>query len=116
MSATHSPGPWTFEPLDEDTKRDPEAEIPDGCSFWITETRHAGEVVALMLDTSNGTQEANARLIAAAPELLDALKGMVGLIQLIQAREPDLPRNHRFVAALELIAKAEGVTAEGPAS
>lgn len=53
----------------------------------------------------------NARIdeaLAERQELLDALKGMVGLIELIYAREPSLKFNHRYVAAIAAIAKAEG--------
>jgi hypothetical protein len=50
---------------------------------------------------------ANARLIVSAPELLDALRGMVGLVQLIESREPDLKTNHRFLTALSVITNVE---------
>lgn len=55
-----------------------------------------------------GRKIADAVLMAAAPDLLAALRGMVGLVQLIEAREPELKTNHRFVDALAAIAKAEG--------
>lgn len=45
-------------------------------------------------------------------EALDALRGMVGLVQLISAREPDLQSNHRFIEAMRVIAKAENPNAE----
>ena len=42
-----------------------------------------------------------------APELYDALCGMVGLVQLIEQREPELQHNHRFIEALRVIAQYE---------
>lgn len=39
--------------------------------------------------------------------LLTALNGLVGLIQLIADREPELQQNHRFIDALAAIRKAE---------
>jgi hypothetical protein len=46
--------------------------------------------------------EANARLIAAAPELLEALKG------LLEVTEENYDNRHEVEAALHAIAKAEG--------
>lgn len=53
-------------------------------------------------------RDANARLIAASPRLLNALRGMVGLIQLVQRDRPDLLSNHRYVEALATIEEVEG--------
>lgn len=61
-----------------------------------------------MVYSHEGAAEANARLIASSPRLLDALRGMVGLIQLIDSREPDLKNNHRFLEAVAAIEAAEG--------
>lgn len=80
----YSPGPWRW-----DGKFTVTIPTPDG-------------------DWSFRTSPPDARLIAAAPELLAALNGMVGLIQLIQSREPELLANHRFIEAQRVIAKAEG--------
>lgn len=63
------------------------------------------QVVAHVGASSFVCAEANARLIAASPELADALAGMVGLIQLIQSREPALVTNHRFIEAQRVLAK-----------
>lgn len=60
---THTPGPWRDQPL---SRRDP----TPGVNIWITGPD--GQVVATLPDTAAGN--ANARLIAAAPDLLAALK------------------------------------------
>lgn len=60
-------------------------------------------------------RNANARLIAAAPELLAALDGMIGLIDLVLSHD-DIPavlaraleESHRLSAAREASAKARG--------
>jgi hypothetical protein len=52
---------------------------------------------------------ANARLMASAPDLLDALQGLVGLVELVIPTQTDpqhsaVARNHRLVAARAAIA------------
>jgi hypothetical protein len=58
---------------------------------------------------------ADEALIAAAPELLDACKGLLGLLQLVAGRSDCPPAmrdifetNHRAVDARAAVAKAEG--------
>jgi hypothetical protein len=99
-TATHASGPWSIS--DRDPQRD---------QFYVFSQDFTGQdhLVATVTSREDPDEhEANARLVAAAPELLDALSGMVGLVQLIQAREPELQQNHRFIEALRVIAKAEG--------
>lgn len=74
MTAKHTPGPWTYSKNDQwgDTR------------FYIAQeegaeyTPHYSDVATLTCETCPGEyiaiQEANAKLIAAAPELLSALK------------------------------------------
>ena len=45
-----------------------------------------------------------------ASDVFNALKGMVGLIQLIQSDRPDLQSNHRFIEAIDVIARVEAKT------
>ena len=69
----HTPGPWRYDPT-QDT--DPSAIHADAV-WYITESREDGEedVVALIVKgTERGHSQANARLIAAAPEMLRLLK------------------------------------------
>lgn len=102
----HTPGPWSIC-------------LGSGCNvmtgvskFWddghVTVIADCLPNYAFIDDRAPNDHRPNMHLIAAAPELLEALKGMVGLIQLIQSREPALVTNHRFIAAEEAIAKAEG--------
>lgn len=77
MSEKHTPGPWTFSRWDQfgDTR------------FYVAQAQGApytpnySDVATLIAETVSGErvriQEANARLIAAAPELLEALKYML---------------------------------------
>ena len=62
---------------------------------------------------SKGTPEfeANARLIAAAPELLAALRGIIETLGYLEANGGiDAPHRLALIAARAAIAKAEGVT------
>jgi hypothetical protein len=59
MSASHTPGPWRAEPC--------------GDGFVIT-YNDAGNWLATVWEDGDGNEEADARLIAAAPDLLAALK------------------------------------------
>jgi hypothetical protein len=79
------------------------------------DTEAASVVADVWDDGGDGsTQFANAVLIAAAPDLLDAVKGLLGLVQLISGRldiPGDLPSamqsNHRYVDAAALVARIE---------
>lgn len=73
MKAKHTPGPWTL--------------TADGAGWYIECSPERGHSVAYIRaeigeedpDTSDDEKEANARLIAAAPELLDALIALLGV-------------------------------------
>lgn len=101
MQTKHTPGPWANDPLqptiwanDGQTQVATVADLPwkDGKSDWMTE-------------------QANARLIAAAPELLAALKHCAGVIHAIRTGNvpPDLiPHIDSERLAESAIAKATG--------
>lgn len=55
-----------------------------------------------MIDGEENQTDANARLIAAAPEMLDALKGLLEVV------EENYDNRHEVEAALHAISKAEG--------
>ena len=63
IEAKHTPGPWTHEGHGDITG---------------TENGRKYDVACVYLRIPAGRQEANARLIAAAPDLLDALVQFVG--------------------------------------
>lgn len=113
---TPTPGPWVVEST-ATAKRDPEALLPDECNFWIVDQGQAGEVLALVLDTSRDEAAANADLLAAAPDLLVCLRRMCGMYGAYSRRlAPLLAEDQGTVwtferansLALEAIAKAEG--------
>ena len=94
---THTPGPWDWDgyiiTADAGNPRQPIATV----NQFLPEFRAEGA--------------ANARLIAAAPELLAALKGLVGEINNLveEGTLPDGAYVHpSMVAAKNAIAKAEG--------
>jgi hypothetical protein len=103
---THTPGPWLRE-----------SEINSEGSDWILVTKDYAEIVDLRLDdglvVSEQEQEANARLIAAAPELLAALRFVLPTLE-NAARHGTIDAdgvNLELEAAREVaeaIAKAEG--------
>lgn len=105
---SHTPGPWHSYESAYASHNHPKR-------YWETAVLTEG---GTLVATSHGETEVEAvqlaRLIAAAPDLLAALKGIQGLIQLLVSRD-DFPldatlpeTNHRWIAAEAAIAKAEG--------
>lgn len=97
--AKHTPGPWC-------THR-------NGFSSVYIEARVGGgmlQEVACCGPTNEGSdqQEANARLIAAAPELLDALRGLLALEEENLRGYDDIDVCAEVQFARAAIAKAEG--------
>lgn len=95
MSIKHTPGPWEAR------------EHSDG-SHWFVDWEQGGEGYTLV----DGLSEADARLIAAAPDLLQKLKALVNMLS---DDKDDYPDSSYFrmiqdaeKEALALIAKAEG--------
>jgi hypothetical protein len=96
----HTPGPWRAQ-LHEDFEG----------QWGVVSTCEIEWLIAEAAPHIDGDpDEANARLIAAAPELLEALQAL----RRICADTPAVERNPRFVtansAALAAIAKAKGET------
>lgn len=105
----HTPGPWeACEPGDYGDF-DGESRVVCGDDMRIA-------VVHWHPRLNTEMSDANACLIAAAPDLLKALKGMCGLIQLFLNRDDltdglreSLMNNYRIAAAKAAIAKAREV-------
>ena len=91
--ATHTPGPW------EISKN--EAGELDICEAG------AGNMLADLAKCKNA--EANARLIAAAPDLLEALREMA---EHWPPQKPESPAFMAYINAMSAIAKAEGRAGE----
>ena len=110
MSAPkHTPGPWVSSEVNQ-------LGSPVVVGFTVTAGRASVAKIAHRLSgfsaaPPNEAAEANARLIAAAPELLDALKAFVEAMAAVNPLDPaDLPRRMGLLvpAARAAIAKAEG--------
>lgn len=88
----HTPGPWFYD------HRDNQALIVDGQGFTVV------ELSTLENSTAQSALADNARLIAAAPDLLMALEN---LLKVVGVRIDD-PRIEQFDAARAAINKAIG--------
>lgn len=89
QTTTHTPGPWAIEEGDRETHIVGGEAILAYCPDWPCAPQE---------------QEANARLIAAAPELLEAAES---LLDVVGVRIDD-PRIAQFDALRAAIAKARG--------
>ena len=112
MSTKHTPGPWTPFILDK-----PLSEIPTyvekciaagtGEEFFFVAAEMPDGAVDVCHVGNGPRREANARLIAAAPELLAALKDVVGWVPGSSAFFTD-GSSAAVERARAAIAKAEG--------
>jgi hypothetical protein len=95
----HTPGPWQYENSDETHWIVPDTEVRNG--LWCVAQIYGPDV------------EANARLIAAAPDLLDLAKDIAGLDHRYLAHGDNVLANalrEWKAAARTAIAKAEGTS------
>lgn len=101
MSAKHTPGPWWVDEPLEDGGTEP---IVANAQWVICE-------VADGID-EDGAMEANARLIAAAPDLLAALENLTPILEAAESNASGNPEwkwvSSRINTARAAIAKAEG--------
>lgn len=110
---THTSGPWC---IHRGYANAPTMKITgdDGESWEFTHT-HIGQGEKIIAQVQHQTKDsgwphvhdveemwANARLIAAAPKMLDALKGLLEVV------EENYDNRHEVEAALHAISKAEG--------
>ena len=113
----HTPGPWEAEHHRSD------GEPSDGPGHWTIEVKivhYSADPYGVVADTLNRDHRlgpdddaANARLLAAAPDLLSGCHALLGLIQLIGGRDDLTPElievlssNHRIAEAEAAVAKA----------
>ncbi|WP_448208186.1 hypothetical protein [Azospirillum sp. sgz302134] len=99
MKTKHTPGPWWIDPKAPGGGNIQSAKGP------VADARFFGNTSAEAM-----ADHANARLIAAAPELLEALKGLVEVLTTDGGLEPCslsmAPAERYFGLAVEAIAKA----------
>lgn len=92
---THTPGPWAVAYLDRHHQRVVEGEHIEICTCW----HHSVGAIEKEM-------EANARLIAAAPDLLEALRGLLPYAEMV-IHSTDNPHDRdKFTAALAALKKA----------
>lgn len=93
----HTPGPWGAEPME------------DGCSVAYRINDASGYEVAVTSGRdSDGEEAANARLIAAAPDMLAALCSLCNELEMPGERGVLHGVPNALTAARAAIAKAEG--------
>lgn len=104
-TAKHTPGPWKADFLDEDN-----GWILDKKSNYIAEIVTSDEENKFIKNPDE--REANARLIASAPELLEALKAAQKILHplVMKMKVKDHFSEHNVLAnvIVKAIAKAEG--------
>jgi hypothetical protein len=91
----HTPGPWAV------TKKQPTVVVNEGGNRWVARA-FIGNGKSPRFHNDPDEAEANARLIAAAPDLLDALKSFIGESRLGSTLE------QRVALATAAIASATG--------
>jgi len=108
----HTPGPWTY--IDRQMKSKNDAQKIDVHYLIYADSYKSGlgknNNVARVYKLHETDHEANARLIAAAPELLEALEELLGWAHWANetlGMSPD-PQFPEYKAGLKAIAKAKG--------
>ena len=93
MTDKHTPGPWVV--------------LNAGATVSRYGYADSAETIADVRHKPDGESAANAALIAAAPELLEALRGMIDYAASEIGIEPEEAVGGHFKAARAAIAKAE---------
>jgi len=98
----HTPGPW----------KAGDTAIRNSAYWLLVRSEASGSTVGGAV-SGNGRADANARLIAAAPELLDALKALVRACEFngyFSTNKPGFREKSEIRDSRAAIAKAEGAT------
>lgn len=113
MTTQHTPGPWTYE--SDHTHRQYNIRMLGHLIGTRDEAKHICTVNNLpphvLANRDPATAEANAHLIAAAPELLAASRILLAIVEHLRAHPGDTLDEHHcdeIDAARAAIAKAEG--------
>jgi hypothetical protein len=108
MNAQFTPGPWEVRKHEFDgyCVHAPVIERTSGCGYIVVRDVNGDETPC----PTYGTPEANARLIAAAPELLEALQGMLSIGDSVTQGQERERREEWVPKARAVIAKAIGET------
>lgn len=101
--AEHTPGPWEIGPECNGDKPEDAIGVLGSDDYIVADVWRDVEELAIRAD-------ANARLIAAAPELLEALKAVIGALR---QEAPGTPLNNRRFDSLGAQANAAIAKAEG---
>lgn len=100
-----TPGPWHVSELDRRTVGPIRVLRAEGTTTDLPQMQAVATVKVRLVDAET---DANACLIAAAPELLDGIKAMVSLYDLIQRTSLGASVRDKLARAEAAIAKAEG--------
>ena len=97
--SAHTPGPWSWftkaEPDTENAKLvHTQERVGDMCQRYLVGSN--GQGFAHTVGMSHEQDEANARLIAAAPDLLEALEGAERVLAKHVYPKPDVDADHPF--------------------
>jgi hypothetical protein len=98
MNAEHTPGPWSYGQVGDDCFTLFFDDSGDGC----------GDGEVYISDAADDNSEANARLIAAAPDMLEALEGLLKNAPRPKSIRKDFSYTLYLEAAKTAIAKARG--------
>lgn len=108
-TAKFTPGPWYYRPYNEDSGYGNSAD-------WAGQQIMGGEedFVLATLNHDGPNDEANARLIAAAPDMYEALQTFVSqYVDLVESGDAgfwDAEKEPKVIAARAALQKAEGHT------
>ena len=103
MNAKHTPGPWA---VGHEMNSERPGSVP---VVAMVRDSLGGKMHVAFVNGMAGEQEANARLIASAPDMLAALRGMLdGLRVPTSVDDQNAEREEACAAARAAIAKATG--------
>ncbi len=110
--ARHTPGPWRWEPDARDDEHRKDRLVSDGPGPLNHDDVLTWDTDEPVGDAWVGVSEADARLIAAAPELADALEELVDLVKVLhehyQGEDAPYPEElDRARAALKAAGRGE---------